>query len=164
MNVLNIFSFHTPWNIFLRELWVENVHSTMVIWRKVDFLRPVSTYIMTMDRKTQLSTNLTYIIEWRGTGMRPISTYIITIKTLSTIVKVKVAGLLRPKFRSSIITTNITSFIVIRNFMNTTRRVTQDWVTKTDIVGGSHPIYIFIYLFETFTDICTSFKNNLLYQ
>ena len=31
MILMNIFSLHTPWNIFLREPWAGNVYYTMVI-------------------------------------------------------------------------------------------------------------------------------------
>ena len=50
-------------------------------------------------------------------GTRPMYTSLITINNLSVIVRVIVAGLLRPKSTSSIITTNITYFIFMKHFM-----------------------------------------------
>ena len=50
MTVLDVFSSHIPWNIFLRVPWVENLYSTMVILSKVVGLIHIFTSIMTTNR------------------------------------------------------------------------------------------------------------------
>ena len=52
-------SLHNPWYILLGEPWVENVFNTIVIWSKLDGMRLMSTYLMTMNIKSQVSTKLT---------------------------------------------------------------------------------------------------------
>ena len=48
-----LFSFHTPWNSFLREPWMDNLYYTMVIRINLAGLIPMSTSLMTTNRKTQ---------------------------------------------------------------------------------------------------------------
>ena len=94
----------------------------MLILMKVAGMIPMSTYLMNMIRKTQQSTKITWIMLGRWVVLRPIFAYPITINTLSMIVKLIVTGLLRHKYKSSIIINTITYLIFMNKFMNTTRR------------------------------------------
>ena len=51
-------------------------------------------------------------------GLRPISKSLIIINNLLNIVKIGVAGIMRPKPMSSIITTYITPLLTMNNFIN----------------------------------------------
>ena len=71
-----------------------NVYYTMVILSKVGGLRPMSTSLMTKNRKIQQYTKLTCIKGIIGSVIRHISTSTITIKNFSMVFKVIVSGLL----------------------------------------------------------------------
>ena len=113
MTVLIIF-YSPPLVIASWKLWVTNVYYTVVIWRNVDGLIPMSTSLINTNINTQWSTKPIWIMVRRGAGMRPRFTSPITIKTLSIIVKGRVAGLLIHNSTTYIINTATTSFIVMK--------------------------------------------------
>ena len=53
-------------------------------------------------------------------GLIHISTSLIIINTFSTILKIRVAGHMRPKSMSSVVTTYITPIIIMHTFVNRT--------------------------------------------
>ena len=87
--------------------------------------------------QTQQSTTTTWIMGGRVAAMIPIYTYPITINNLSTIVKVRVAGLLRPKSKSYVVTIYITPLITTNTFVKRTwsNRATRQSNTLTWVMG-----------------------------
>ena len=53
MIFMDIFSMHTPWNIFLRKPWVGNFYSAMVIFIKLAGMRPIPTSAITITIRTR---------------------------------------------------------------------------------------------------------------
>ena len=136
--LMTVFSLQTPWYIFFREPLINNVYSTMVIWKYFAGLRHIYTSLLITNIKPQWPYNLTWKTGGRGDGMRPISTFPITINTLCVIVEVQMSHLLRNISMYSIIKPNITSYIVMKTIINTTRinRHTKQSTMVTLVMGG----------------------------
>ena len=118
MILMRIWFFCNPCNIFLKKPCVGNVYYTIIIWRKFSGLRTMSTSVMTITIKTQLSTNHAWTMGRKGDGLRPKTTSTITINTFSIILKVRVAYLLRPNYKSCTMTPNITALIFMNNIIH----------------------------------------------
>ena len=102
-------------------------------------MRHMFTSLMTTNKKspTIYQDYLDYVRERRLPETFPTSP--ININDLSKNLKGRVAGILRPKYTSSIITTTITSLMVIENIMNTIiiiNRKTKKSTMVTQVMGG----------------------------
>ena len=115
MSLMCILYLHTPWNIFLRKLWVWNVYSSMFIWRKVGWYETYVQFCHGNNYKTQWYTKHTWIMRGRGDGMIPKSNSPITINNFYIILKGRVAYILIHTSTYCNMRPTITSFI----FMNT---------------------------------------------
>ena len=93
----------------------------MVMGSKVAGLRHIFISIMTMNIENQQYTKTTWIMGGRESGMITISISLVTINTLSTIVKVIVAGILIPNSTTSIIINTITYFFDMDTFVERLR-------------------------------------------
>ena len=91
-----------------------------------------------MNRKTQKYTNLAWVMGGRGAGLIPLYTSPITINTFYVIVKGRADDLLTPTSTYFIINPTITSYIVIKTIVNTTRIniYTQQSTMVTWVMGG----------------------------
>ena len=66
-----ILSMHTPWNRFLRKHWVGNVYSTIGIRRKLDDVRSMHTFVITITIKIWWSAMITWIMGGIRSGPIP---------------------------------------------------------------------------------------------
>ena len=102
-----------------------SLNEQCIVWhgsmKKIGWSKTYVHFSRDHEYKIQQYTKLSYIMRERGAGLRHISTYPITINTLSTIVKGRVAYLLRPNSTYTIVTLTITSYIVMKTIINTTR-------------------------------------------
>ena len=71
---MDIFSMHTPWNSFLREPWVANFYTIMVICKNLAGLRNITTSNINTTIETRWSTMVTLMMRGRRSGQRPKST------------------------------------------------------------------------------------------
>ena len=118
MILMWILSFYTSWNSSSSKPLVDNIYPTMIIWRKLAGMRPMSTSFMTTTIKTQLYTKHTWMMGGRVAGTISIPTYTITINTLSIVVKGSVDDLLRHNSTSCTIKPTITSLIFLNTIIN----------------------------------------------
>ena len=137
---LNHFPSPTLRESLLRGPWWGTVFTTIIMGRNVDYLRPMSTSTITMNNSmnrtisniaTWKYTTPTWVIGCKLTFLISISTYNIIINTLCIIDKERVAGIFRPKYTSSIVTTSITSLVTMHNFMKRTRSSKVPWKSPT---------------------------------
>ena len=131
-------SSYTSCYSFLGEPWVDNIYSTIVIWRKLAGLRPMSTFLVNINIKPPKYNKITCIMGGRGYVMRNISSSPITINTFYGVVKGIVDDILRPNSTSSIITPTTTYYIVTKTIIRTTRiyRCTQQSTMSTFVMWG----------------------------
>ena len=152
MILIDIFSMHTPWNIFLRKPSVSHVYSTMFICRNISGVipRPTSDINRTIKKWSMM---ITWMMGGRRFGPRPSSSYTNAINTFSKIEQGGVVDIFRPTSMSCTFTPTIYSWggrlaglvpisnspITINSISWKSQKSTTFTLVRVGIVAGRRP-------------------------